>query len=310
MKFICPVCKTAGDIPEHEVSSGQSATQTACPKCGTGLSIEHATGRAQAQRRSAEQDLLENREASRRRSKYAESSVLSVRSQDRGKNDYLAIGVFTAVLCALIAVGVYFSLNIKQSAWNRPIETISRMVDEASRYGKTIVGQFQKERQPRNRQTRQAQRHVRKGYEHYKENRLEKALEELNLAIEIHPQNHEAYFWRARTFIRLEQDDKAIADFKTVVNLNPRYSSAYDNLGWLFMRRNDYDESLASLSKSIELKPDNGWAHYMRGRIYFKRGDLQNAVENAKTACNLGYKDGCGDVKRYESDKTKSAENG
>jgi len=49
------------------------------------------------------------------------------------------------------------------------------------------------------------------------------------------------------------------------------------------------------------LKPDNGWAYYMRGRIYFNSGDLQKAVENARTACNLGYKDGCRDVKRYDS---------
>jgi tetratricopeptide (TPR) repeat protein len=300
MKFICPVCKTAGDIPDHEFNSGQPATQTACLKCGTGLSVEHATG--QVQRRSVGQDLLENRAASHPRPKYAESSVLSMGLQDKGKNDYLAITVFAAVLCALIAIGVYFSLNIKQGAWDRPLHTISRLVDDAKRYGKNILGEFQKERQPR---TRQAQRHVRKGYEHYKENRLEKALEELSLAIETHPENPEAYFWRARTFIRLEKDDNAIADLKTVVNLNPGYSPAYDNLGWLFMRRNDYDESLASLNKSIELKPDNGWAHYMRGRVYFKRGDIQKAVENAKTACDLGYKDGCGDVKRYESDKPK-----
>ena len=230
--------------------------------------------------------------------------------QDKGKNDYLAISVFAAVLCALIAIGVYFSFNIKPGAWDRPLKAISGLIDDAAQYGKTILGEFQKERQPRNRQARQAQRHVRKGYEHYKENRLEKALEELSLAIEIHPENFEAYFWRARTFIRLEQDDDAIADFKTVVNLNPRYSPAYDNLGWLFMRRNEYDESLASLSKSIELNPDNGWTHYMRGRVYFKRGDLQKAAENAKTACNLGFEDGCSDVKRYESDKSQSAENG
>jgi hypothetical protein len=39
----------------------------------------------------------------------------------------------------------------------------------------------------------------------------------------------------------------------------------------------------------------------MRSRIYFKKGDLQNALENAKTACKLGYKDACRDAKSYES---------
>ena len=123
----------------------------------------------------------------------------------------------------------------------------------------------------------------------------------MNQAIEIDPENAEAYFWRSRTFIRMGQYDDAIEDLKEVVELNPRYSPAYDNLGWLFMRRNKYDQSLVYLNKSIELKPDNGWAHYMRSRIHFKQGDLQNALENARTACKLDYQDACRDATRYES---------
>jgi len=299
MKFVCPVCKTACDFPDREKSPHQPATQTTCPACGTELSIEHDTGRVQ--RRPSGQETQQDLAASFFQSKNAESAVLSMRPPDKDKKDYLAITVFVSVLCVLIVIGVYFSLKIETGALNRPLQTISRLVDDAARYGKTILEEFQKERQPRGQQARQSQRHVRKGYEHYRENRPEKALKELSLAIEIHPENAEAYFWRARTFIQMEQYDNAIADLNVVVNLNPNYSPAYDNLGWLFMRRNDYEKSLASLDKSIELKPDNGWAHYMRGRVYFNRGDIQKAIENATTACNLGYKDGCRDVKRYES---------
>jgi tetratricopeptide (TPR) repeat protein len=299
MKFICPVCKTPGDIPAQEDKSDQPATQTTCLKCGTDLSVERNTGRVQ--QRSAGQDPQEDRKASSDWPKYAASSVLSMSPQDKGKKDYLATAVFAAVLCALIAIGVYFSLNIKREALNQPLQMFSELVDDVTEYGKTIFGKFQKDQQPR-----QAKRLVRKGYDHYKENRLKEALQELSLAIETHPENSEAYFWRARTLIRLEQYDKAIADLKAVVNLNPRYSPAYDNLGWLFMRRNDYDESLSNLNKSIELKPDNGWAHYMRGRVFFNKGDFQKAVENAETACKLGYKDGCRDAKRYGAKLTEN----
>ena len=308
MKFVCPVCKTAGDIPDREKGPDQVDSQTICQACGTGLSINHVTGRVQ--RRPTGQEPQQNLAASHSRSKNGESSVLSMRPQDKGKKDYLAVSIFVAVLCVLIAIGVYFSLNITPSAWNRPLQTISELLDDAARYGKTILEEFQKERQPRSQQAQQSQRHVRKGFEHYRENRMEEALKELNLAIETHPQNAEAYFWRARTFIQMEQYDNAIADLNVVVNLKPSYGPAYDNLGWLFMRRNDYEKSLANLDKSIELKPDNGWAYYLRGRIYFNRGDLHKAIENARTACNLGYKDGCRDAKRYESDKSRSTENG
>jgi len=304
MEFTCPVCKTTGNIPDHAENSAQSATQTTCLKCGTGLTVEHNTGRVQ--KRSAGQDPQQDRAVSRARPKYAATPVLSVRPQDKGKKDYLATGVFVVVLCALIVTGVYFSFNIKPDALNQPLQMISRLVDDVTEYAKSILSEFQKERRQADPKARQAQKHVRKGYEHYKDNRLKEALQELNLAIETQPQNAEAYFWRARTFIRLEQYDNAIADLKTVVNLKPRYSPAYDNLGWLFMRRNNYDESLSNLDKSIELKPNNGWAHYMRGRVFFNKGDFPKAVEDAETACKLGYKDGCSDAKRYGAKLTEN----
>lgn len=302
MKFICPVCKTADNIPEE--GTAPPATQTTCQKCGTGLSIVHATGRVQAltekHRAPADED------SSDRRPKFEMSPVLSTRPQEKGRKDHLAISVFALVLCALIATGVYFSLNIKQGALNQPLQMISELVDDVVGYGKSIWGQIQKDRQPKNRQARQAQKHVRKGYDYYKDNRLKEALEKLSLAIEINPENYEAYFWRARTYIRMGQFDNALADLNQVVGINPRYSPAYDNLGWLLMRRNKFDESLSNLNKSIELKPDNGWAHYMRGRVFFNKGDLQKAFENANAACKLGYKDGCRDAKRYESKLTQN----
>lgn len=302
MKFVCPVCQTTGDIPEDRTD--QPAAQTTCLKCGANLSVEYDTGRVQKQ--GAGQYPQEGQTAKRPRPKYAASSVMSMGKQDKSRKDYLALGVFAVVICALLGAGVYFSLQVNRTDWNRQLQKFSKLVDDVTHYGKSIVGEFQKEQKSQNRQTRQAKRHVRKGYEHYKEHRLKRALEELSLAIKKQPENHEAYFWRARTFIRLEQYDNAIADLNAVVNLNPRYAPAYDNLGWLFMRRNAYDRSLSNLNKSIELKPDNGWAHYMRSRVFFNKGDLQQAFENAKTACDLDYNDGCRDAKRYKSKLTES----
>ena len=300
MKFICPVCKTAGQIDSDY--SLQPVTQTACNKCGTQLSIETESGRAQIL--SAGYGLpreMKSSAPSDRRSKDAAFSGLSMQSGDKSKRDYPAIAVFVLVLCALIATGVYFSLRVERGILNQPLKMFSKWVDDVSRQGKTILDEFQKTRRPAGKSSHQAQKHVRKGYDLYKKDRIEKAIDEFNQAIAIEPQNFEAYFWRARAFMRNEQFENAIGDFNKVVDLNPGYSPAYDNLGWLFMRRNEYDQSLAYLNRSIELKPENSWAYYMRSRIFFKKGDLKNAMENAQTACKMGYQDACRDVKSYQS---------
>ena len=291
MKLICPVCKTAGEIAEDD--SDQPEVQTTCQKCGTAFSIERGTDQVRTPAAGTK--------PSGPRPKNETPSVLSMRSQAKAKKDYTAIGIFAVVLTVLIGAGVYLTLNIDRGILNQPLQKFSKLAEDVSQYGKAIFDEFQKARQPKSQEARLAKKHVRKGYDHYKANRQKQAIEELSQAIEIEPQNAEAYFWRARAFIRLGQFDNAIADLNEAVDLNPRYSPAYDNLAWLLMRRNKYDESLIHLNKSIELKPDNAWTHFMRSRIYFKKGDLQNALESAKSACKLGYKDACRDARSYES---------
>jgi tetratricopeptide (TPR) repeat protein len=300
MKTVCPLCKTAVDVPEK--AAGVPATQTICHQCGAELAIEHKTGKIQVVNDKHAKALGEK--ASGRRPKYEMTPVLSTKPREKGRRDYLAIGIFALVLSALIAIGIYFSLNISRGVLDKPLDMISEMIDEAVDYGKSVWDQIKKDRQPKGKQDR---RHLSKGYDYYKENRLKEALAKLSQAVESNPQNYEAYYWRARTYIRMGQFDNAIADLNQVVDINPRYRPAYDNLGWLFMRRNKWDESLMHLGKSIELKPDNGWAHYMRGRVFFNKGDLQKAYENAAAACKLGYKDGCRDAKRYQSKLTENS---
>ncbi|MGD9006191.1 MAG: tetratricopeptide repeat protein, partial [Desulfobacterales bacterium] len=303
MKTVCPLCKTAVDVPEK--GAGVLATRTTCLQCGAELAIEHKTGRIEVVNEKLSKAVGEK--ASGRRPKYEMTPVLSTKLREKGRRDYLAIGVFALVLFMLIAIGIYFSLNISRGVLDKPLDMISELIDDAVDYGKSVWDQIKKDRQPKSKQGRQARKHLNKGYDYYKENRLKEALAKLSQAIESNPQNYEAYFWRARTYIRMGQFDNAIADLNQVVDINPRYRPAYDNLGWLFMRRNKFDESLMHLSKSIELKPDNGWAHYMRGRVFFNKGDLQKAYENAAAACKLGYKDGCRDAKRYSSKLTENS---
>ena len=252
---------------------------------------------------ASEQNLPEGRQSSDNRPKFAEQSVLSMRTHGKGKRDYPAIIVFAVVLTLLIAAGVYFSLNLERGILSTPRQSFSKLVEKVSRYAEGIIEEFNKAPQPKSKQNRLAQKHVRRGYELYKKNRFSKARQELDKAIEMNPQNPEAYFWRARTLIKMVQYDEAVKDLEKVIDLKPAYSPAYDNLGWLLMLSKRHEESLSYLNRSIELKPENGWAYYMRGRVFSEMGDLNQALNNAKTACKMGYKDACQDVQRYESQR-------
>jgi hypothetical protein len=57
-------------------------------------------------------------------------------TRDKGKRDYTAIGIFSVVLTILVAAGVYFTLNLERGVLNKPLETVSKAVEEISQYGK------------------------------------------------------------------------------------------------------------------------------------------------------------------------------
>ena len=75
--------------------------------------------------------------------------------------------------------------------------------------------------------------------------------------------------------------------------MNPRYAPAYNNLGWLYGRKGEFDASLVYLNRSIELAPDKGWAYFYRGYVQRKKGNIEQALEDTRKACRLGYDKAC-----------------
>ncbi len=219
---------------------------------------------------------------------------------DRDSKDYLAVGVFVAVLLIFIVSFSYLIHTTKKGAFANPVEFVFKWMKDCWNKGKHLV-QEKRDTWSQHKSDREVKRHLDTGYKLYKRRIYRKALQEFDKTIEMDSKNFKAYFWRGRVYLKSGQYDKAISDFKIVIKLKADYAEAYDNLGWLYYQREEYDESIKYLSKSIELKPNNGWAYYTRGRNYFHKGDLPHALEDIELSCNLGYKRGCEVYKKYKN---------
>ena len=81
MKFICPECQTAGDIPED--STAAPTTRITCHNCGVKLNIEQETGRVEvlAEKRAAPAAT----DMSGRTPKYEMSPVLTTEPMEKGR---------------------------------------------------------------------------------------------------------------------------------------------------------------------------------------------------------------------------------
>jgi len=65
------------------------------------------------------------------------------------------------------------------------------------------------------------------GYEYHKEGQYDKAIVEYNRALELNPQNFEAYVNRGNSYATKGQYNLAIADYNKAIEINPKYSMAY-----------------------------------------------------------------------------------
>ena len=288
MKVVCHSCQAAYSIPDERLT--RSVNKAVCKNCGAAMLIKKEPEKKPNNMKVRETRPGSNMAAARIGD--ALPTVLSMSNQHKVPRDYVALGVVVAALVILVAAGIFVVRDV-QNAVSKPIRAVSRFLEGISEIGKDQPG----EKITVNNGVKKSNRHVKRGYKHYKAKRYRKALAEYNKAIEANPQNAKAYFRRGRIFLKTDRHNEAIEDFKQSAALRPGYAPTYDNLGWLFMKRGEYENSLNFLNKSIELKSDNGWSYNTRARVHYEMGNRDKALKDAQKACQLGYKRGC---RRYE----------
>ena len=127
---------------------------------------------------------------------------------------------------------------------------------------------------------------------------IDSAITNLSRAIELDPDNVDAYYLRGLTYSREEEFDKAIADFEKVAEFDPNHADVkaahadvYRARGAYYGFTRDFDSALADFERAIELDPDNAGVkfvaariHVMRGIAYFTEGDYGEAIADFDSA--------------------------
>lgn len=262
-----------------------------CEQCGTALRIYRDTEKVEAIGQPHSPDSEPRRTPGP--PPVSLPSVTSMATKGKGSSDRVALVVFAIALIAFVIIAYSFLSRSGGHFIYSPVRSASKFMSDLERHVKGYLGEIERAMRPLKSRKQRAKKHIFVGFNHYKEGEFDKALGEFNGAVEIDPENSEAYFWRGRALMKVTRYGDATADFEMAVKLNPAYADAYDNLGWLYARAGKYDKSIMCLTRAIELKPDNGWAYYYRGRMHYKIGEMQMALSDAEEACRLGLQDGC-----------------
>jgi tetratricopeptide (TPR) repeat protein len=107
-----------------------------------------------------------------------------------------------------------------------------------------------------------------------------------------------AYSNRGVTLLMEKKEyDRAIADLNKAIELTPRNAVAYLARGLALAFKSQFNRALEDISRSIELNPKVPAAYNLRGMVYSQMGNPR-AIADFQKACDMGLEEGCSNWQR------------
>ncbi len=120
---------------------------------------------------------------------------------------------------------------------------------------------------------------------HYTDAQL--AIEFLNHALALDPDNQHLYNSRAVAHLSLHQHTAAAADLNKALSLRPDYADAHNNLASLYFQQQQYHQAITEYSRAIELNPNFAEAIMNRGMAERKLLHYENAFDDFRRAAAI-----------------------
>jgi type IV pilus assembly protein PilF len=115
------------------------------------------------------------------------------------------------------------------------------------------------------------------------------SIKHLNRALELNPDFSDAQNNLGTVYFELKEWDKAIECFQKAAS-NLLYKTpyiAYDNMGQAYYKKGEYQQAVESYKKSIESAPDYPKSHLMLARLYLILDRDDEAAEELKMVMEI-----------------------
>lgn len=125
------------------------------------------------------------------------------------------------------------------------------------------------------------------GYLLAEEDLTEKALVAYNKAIQIDPENVNAYINRGVIKDTFGDHEEAILDYDMAIQLQPNEAGNYTNRGNAKLGLGNYEGAILDHNFAIQLQPNFSGAYNNRGNVKLELSDFEAAIEDYNVAINL-----------------------
>jgi tetratricopeptide (TPR) repeat protein len=114
------------------------------------------------------------------------------------------------------------------------------------------------------------------------------ALGDLVRAVELDPDNAETVNNRGFAYYVMRNFDAAFMDFEKAIEMDSSYALAYRNRAAIYMVQKQYARAVEDYTKLIELDPQNVDAYQSRGMAYAMNNENDKACPDLDKACKMG----------------------
>jgi protein O-GlcNAc transferase len=131
------------------------------------------------------------------------------------------------------------------------------------------------------------------GLIHSKKSYYNSAIQYLKKALQIEPENADAYFvlGNAYAFQGSNFLDEARDCYQNCLQITPNHVASYNNLGNIFKEKEKYDEAIDCFQKALELDPDQDDTLYNLGNALQVKGLFDEAITCYEKALRLNPND-------------------
>jgi len=133
----------------------------------------------------------------------------------------------------------------------------------------------------------QAEVHISLGIIYHGTGKIDRAIEEFKLAVELRPASDDAFRWLGRCYTRKGDPERAIGCFEKAIEIRPGYWDNYNKLGECHYTFGRYREAAEQYRRIIEIQPDNFQGYSNLGSMYYLLGLFEDAAAMYRRAIEI-----------------------
>ncbi len=129
--------------------------------------------------------------------------------------------------------------------------------------------------------------YFKKGNALYYETLYEEAIVAYEKAIELKPDNPNAWYNKGTALVDLQRYEEALVAYEKATELKPDKLEAWNNKGVTLGKLQRFEEALTAYEKAIELEPDDSDVWYNKACLHSLTGSSELAIQALKHSIDL-----------------------